>query len=101
VKCFAGCTPEAICAALEIRLSDLFATPGQRRTVPHIVRHAERELSASSLRSRLTPTEREGAVTVVLADRANPGPAIARALALTVEGELVQVAFAPEGEPLR
>ncbi len=97
LKCFAGCTVEAICIALRIRVSELFASPGEKREpLPPIVREAQRELIEAGLRSRLTPSEREQPVTVVLVDRTNLNPAIARALALAVEGELVQVAFAPE-----
>ena len=67
--------------------------------MPRIVRIAEDALSASFLCSRLTPAERERAITVVIADDLNPGPAIARSLALAVEGELVQVIFAAKEEP--
>jgi hypothetical protein len=92
LKCFAGCTVEAICGALQIRVSELFASPSEKREpVPRMVREAQRELIATGLRSRLTRSERERPVTVVLADRTNPDPAIARALELAVGGELVQV----------
>jgi CHC2 zinc finger len=92
LHCFAGCSVEAICAAAEIAIRDLFAEPRlPRKSEPLVVRHAERQIA--SLRSRLTPRDRERNVTVVLASRENPDPAFARALALAVEGELVQVAF--------
>jgi len=81
---------EAICAALGIEIRDLFTEP--RLTLKPertIVFHAEKQIA--SLRSRLTPRDRERDVTVVLASRQNPDPAIARGLALAVEGELVQV----------
>jgi hypothetical protein len=58
------------------------------------VREVQREITAAGLRSRLTPSDRHRPVTVVLADATNPDLAIARALALTVEAELVQVALA-------
>lgn len=94
MKCFAGCPVEAICAALKIGVRELFASPGKKREpVSQVVRAAQSELLATGLRSRLTPSERDRAVTVILADRTNPEPAIARALSLAVEGELVQVAF--------
>jgi len=90
---------EAICVALKIPVASLFAKPGKSRAkVPRVVREAERALLAAGLRSRLTPTERERAITVVIADRSNPDPAIARSLALAVEGELVQVTFAAKEE---
>jgi hypothetical protein len=92
LHCFAGCTVEAICAAIGIRVTELFAGAcAEREAVPVIVRQAERELSMLSLRARLTPSERDRPVSVVFADPANPDIAIARALALTVEGEIVQV----------
>ena len=97
LHCFAGCTLEAICTTLGIRVSELFASAGEkRRPAPPIVHQAQQELIATGLRSRLTPRDRERPVTVVLVDRAYPDPAFARALALGVEGEIVQVVFAPE-----
>jgi hypothetical protein len=97
LHCFAGCTAESICATLGIRVSDLFAESAEKRApVPRVAREAERELSAAGLRSRLTPRERVLPVTLVYADREYPDPAIARALALAVEGELVQISFAGE-----
>lgn len=99
LHCWAGCAVEAMCEALGIAVADLFAAPGEKRaSVPRTVRDVERELSAGGFRSRLTPSDRDRAVTVVLADRANPDPAIARALALAVEGELVQLVFAENRE---
>jgi hypothetical protein len=88
--CHAGCSVEAVCAAMRIRVSDLFAAPRDfRNSEPDIVRYAHRQIAG--LRSRLTPAERERPTTVVLASLENPDPAIARALALAVEGEIVQV----------
>ena len=96
LHCFAGCSVEAICAAIGIKVRDLFTEPHLvRQPEPSIVRDAEKQIA--SLRSRLTPRDRERAVTVVLAGRENPNPAMARALALAVEGELTQLAFA-DGE---
>ncbi len=92
VHCFAGCSVEAICAALGIEIRDLFTEPRlTRKPEPPIVCHAEKQIA--SLRSRLAPRDRERDVTVVLASRQNPDPAIARGLALAVEGELVQLAL--------
>jgi hypothetical protein len=48
------------------------------------------ERQIADLRSRLTPRDRERAVTVVLCDPAILGAGLTRALALAVEGELVQ-----------
>lgn len=90
LHCFAGCTVEAICAALGLHVSDLFPTNAPP------VSPAERKVrrSLSELRGRLTPREREFAsITMIYCDRQNVDVAIARALALAVEGELVQVAL--------
>lgn len=92
LHCFAGCAVEAICAALRIKVSDLFSEGcAARKPEPRIVRRAQRQIS--DLRSRLTPRDRERAVAVVLTTEANLNAAMARALALAVEGELVQIAF--------
>jgi len=97
LHCFAGCSIEAICASLQIKVQDLFAQPNMPSAPkPRIVRDAERELNG--LRSRLTQRDRERPVTVVLANVTNLDAAMARALALTVEGELVQVALEAEAE---
>ena len=97
LHCFAGCTIEAICDALRIKTSDLFSDQcATHKPDPHIVREARRQLTG--LRSRLTPRDRERAVTIVLANETNLGAAISRALALAVEGELVQVAHDLEGQ---
>lgn len=97
LHCFAGCTVEDICAALKIKLSDLFAKRREiQKPEPRIVREAQKRISG--LRSRLTPGDRERAVTVVLADETNLDAAIARALALAVEGELTQVALTDGGQ---
>jgi hypothetical protein len=90
--CFAGCSVDAICTALGIKVSDLFARRTEvHRPPPRIVSQAQRQLTG--LRSRLTPRDRDRAIAVVLAQHVSLDAAIARALALAVEGELVQVAF--------
>jgi hypothetical protein len=96
LHCFAGCSVEAVCDALKIKVSDLFGEPhAARKPQPRIVREGRKQIVG--LRSRLTPREREREVTVVLAARSDVDAAIARALALTVEGELVQVALKERG----
>ena len=78
-------------------MSELFSEPRKAHNhEPRIVREAQKQLVG--LRSRLTPGDRERAVTVVLADETNLDAAIARALALAVEGELVQVALDGDGQ---
>lgn len=96
LHCFAGCTTKSVCAALGMEMRELFIAPRVfREAKPPIVREAEKRIAG--LRSHLTPTERERPVTVVLATCDNLDAAMARALALAVEGELVQVAV-KEGE---
>ncbi len=95
LHCFAGCSVQAICAALGLELGDLFAAPRQTgKPEPDVVRRTRKQIK--SLHGRLTPRDRQRDVTVVLANKDNPDPAMARALALAVEGELVQIAFKEE-----
>jgi hypothetical protein len=90
LHCFVGCTAEAICDCLKIKISDLFSTSGAIQSKPHVVREAEKHVS--DLRNRLTRRERDVMpVTIIYCDSENVDEGIARALALTVEGELVQV----------
>jgi hypothetical protein len=98
LHCFAGCSVESICEVLQIRVSDLFSehVTAREKKQPEIVRRVEQQIA--DLRSRLTPHDRERAVTVVLANETSLDGAIARALALAVEGELVQVVFGGEGQ---
>jgi hypothetical protein len=96
--CHAGCSTEAVCAALGIKMSELFSEPRTEvNPEPRIVRAMQRQIA--TVRARLTPRERERPVTVVLAkDCQNLDAALARALALAVEGELVQVILARGAE---
>jgi CHC2 zinc finger len=97
LHCFGGCSIEAVCLALEIKVSELFDKRSQlHKPAPRIVRETQTRING--LRSRLTPGDRERVVTVVLADEATLDSAIARALALAVEGELVQVELDGEGQ---
>lgn len=96
LHCFAGCPVEDVCLAIGINIRDLFSDSiPANKPEPPIVRAVARELAG--FRSRLTPANRERPVTVVLASRDSIDTAIARALALTVEGELVQVALRDDG----
>lgn len=88
LHCFAGCTVEEVCAAIGIKVADLFTEPGVAELKQPAVRDAEKQIV--SLRNRLTHRERVLPVTVVYCDAANLGAGFARALALSVEGELVQ-----------
>jgi len=92
LHCFAGCAVEVICEAAGFEVRDLFREPcALCKPEPPVIRDAQKQLAG--LRSRLTPADREREVTVVLAERSNVDVAIARALALAIEGELTQVAF--------
>ena len=97
LHCFGGCSIEAVCAALQIKVRELF---GKKREIhkpePLIVRETQKRIAG--LRSRLTPGDRERAVTVVRADETTLNAAIARALALAVQGELVQVTLDGDGQ---
>jgi hypothetical protein len=92
LHCFAGCTTDAVCAAIGIKVSELFLERGAIQPKPQIVRQAEKQIS--DLRSRLTPRERVLPVTVVYCQPENLDAGLARALALAVEGELVQAVLA-------
>lgn len=88
LHCFAGCTVEAICDALKIKVANLFLTPGVFQQEPTEVREAQKHIQ--NLRSRLTPRERILPVTIVCCGPADVEAGIAWALALAVEGEIVQ-----------
>jgi CHC2 zinc finger len=95
LHCFAGCSVQAICATLGLELSDLYAAPRPAsKPEPDVVRRSRYQFAF--LDSRLTPRDRQRDGTLVLANKDNPDPAMARALALAVEGELVQIAFKEE-----
>jgi hypothetical protein len=95
LHCFAGCSLESIVAALGLTMRDLFKGPRvPSKPKPPKVQAGEK--AAAELRCSLTPRERRLPVTVVLASREGLDAAIARALALAVEGEIVQVALKKE-----
>jgi hypothetical protein len=76
-------------------MKDLFIGPRlAAQPEPLIVRQAKKQIG--SFRSTLTPRDRERDLTVVLANRDNPDTSFARALALAVEGEIVQVVLKEE-----
>jgi hypothetical protein len=89
------------------QISEVIAESENRSVLPHKrvgrpdelapeMRDAQRQIGG--LRSRLTPRDRLRAVTVILSNEKTLDVAIAHALALAVEGELVQVAL--DGESL-
>jgi hypothetical protein len=94
LHCFAGCSVESICAALKIKVSDLFSELSMSQPKSRAVREAEKQIQ--NLRNRLTPRERVLPVTVAYCDPENLDAGIARALALAVEGEIVQLALGGE-----
>ena len=87
--CWNGCDFKDICAAGGIKIPDLFSgsRPVQRK--PQAVLNAEKQIA--DLRGRLTPREQILPVTIVYCDPANLDEGIARALALALEQEIVQV----------
>jgi hypothetical protein len=92
LHCFAGCSTVSVLAACGLSMSHLF--PGlraSRQPKRRTVRAAEK--AADQLQSRLTQRDRPLPVTVILTDNKSLDAAIARALALAVEGELVQIAL--------
>jgi len=92
LHCFAGCTVDSVCTALNVGVRDLFMEPcPAAEAKPHVLRQVEKQIA--SLRNTLSPHDRRRAVTVVLADETTLDAAMARSLALAVEGELVQIAF--------
>jgi hypothetical protein len=94
LHCFGGCTSDAVCDSLGLSLAELFPEPGTFQPKPSAVRNAEKQIQ--NLRCRLTPRERVLPVTVVYCARENLDVGIARALALAIEGEIVQAVL--EGE---
>ena len=93
LHCFGGCTSEAVCASLGLSLADLFTEPGAYQPKARAVREAEKQIQ--NLRSRLTKREQVLPVTIVYCDLENLDAGIARALALAVEGEIVQAVLEP------
>lgn len=92
VKCWGGCAVKDICAAVGLRVTDLFEHQTPRKPMSPVLRSAQR--TAAEVSRHLTKLERIIAEPVFI--RTTPENldfAIARALALTVEGELCQIAF--------
>jgi hypothetical protein len=91
IHCFAKCATETVLAALGLRAHDLFAERGPRapRLTAPVPRATARQVA--QLRARLTPRERVMPVTIIRAKPSYLNAAIARGLALAVEGELVQI----------
>lgn len=92
LKCWSGCTVESICAAVGLRVADLFEHQAPRKPTSPVLRSAQR--AAAEVSPHLTKRERVIAEPVFI--RTTPENldfAIARGLALTVEGELCQIAF--------
>jgi len=76
-----------------LSLADLFTEPGAYQPKARAVREAEKQIQ--NLRSRLTKREQVLPVTIVYCDLENLDAGIARALALAVEGEIVQAVLEP------
>src|SRR5262249_54420035 len=83
--CHAGCSIEAVCTALRIKVSDLFTEPRKMRAVePPIVRDA-RIAVREGLSPNLPRATKEQPMTIIWTDEQNVDEAIGRALALMVE----------------
>jgi hypothetical protein len=91
IHCFSGCDTASILAAMELSFRDLFPDSGRsQQSTPPIVRSAGRKMA--DLRARLTLREREILEPVIITTtRENLDYAIARGLALSVEGDLCQI----------
>jgi putative DNA primase/helicase len=93
LHCFAGCAVGAICEALKIKLGNLFSEPrGSRVAESQVLQDARRSVRASLSRN-LPRSVRDQPVTVIYTETDYVDEAMARALALTVEGDFVQVAL--------
>src|SRR5262249_39922358 len=83
LHCFAGCSTDAVCCALKIKVRDLFSKAAlERSKEPGIVRETRKQIAG--LRSRLAVRDRERGVAVIKTNERNLDFAIARALALAV-----------------
>lgn len=91
IHCFAGCSIEAVCDALQIKLRDLFAKPCERSQENPVIRNAQ--IAASkALSPNLPRSVRDSEVIVIYTTEKYVDAAIARALAICVEHcELAQV----------
>jgi hypothetical protein len=93
VKCWSGCAVESICEAVGLRVSDLFVDHDTPRPPASPELKSVQKVLAD-LWPRLTPMERAVQEPIVLRTTAkNVDAAIADALALAVEGEIVQIAM--------
>jgi hypothetical protein len=91
LHCFAGCDTESIVSAVGLGLHDLFQGECKPRARKTPLDHAI-DCQIADLWRRLTKTEQqERRPLVIITAVRDVDAAIARALALSVEGELVQV----------
>jgi hypothetical protein len=93
LHCFAGCAVGAICDALRIRLSNLFSEPRDSQVAQSQMLQDARRAVSTSLSRNLPRSVREQPVTLIYTEGDHVDEAMARALALTVEGDFVQVAL--------
>lgn len=98
VRCWSGCTVESICAAVGLRMADLFEHDAPRKPASPELKSVRKVLD--DLWPRLTPTERAVMVPVIIRTSAkNLDAAIAEGLARAVEcQEIVQIAMIEENE---
>jgi hypothetical protein len=91
---FGGCRVLDVCAALGIQMRDLYANPASRKRLGHYPAAVTRALE--ELGRRLTKREQVSEVTVIGCGDVTVDLALARGLALTVDGEICVIALPGE-----
>jgi hypothetical protein len=93
LKCWSGCTVKDICGSIGLQMGDLFADRGAPRPPANPELKSVQKV-LDELWPRLTPRERAIQEPIVLRTTAkNLDAAIAKALVLAVEDEIVQIAM--------
>jgi hypothetical protein len=95
LRCWKGCGFEQIVEAAGLKTSDFFVGPRQRRPKDDLEPPMRAAVSRAEEDFRHHPAAARSnhPLTVLISDDAHLDQSIARALALAVEGELVQVAL--------
>lgn len=94
LHCFAGCTSLDICKLVGIKLNDLFKSP-KFSSKPESPKEKRAREACNELRSVITKRERVLPITVLFTTPENLDHAIARALGLAVEQQLVRICWEP------
>ena len=95
LRCWKGCGFGQIVAAAGLRVSDLFLGPRQRRPEDSLEPSMRAAVTRAEVGFRHHPAASRSnhPLTVLISDDAHLDHSVARALALAVEGELVQIAM--------